>query len=131
MENRHLREQQRDIFLRLRKGVNSQMDLTAMDAILAWQDAMGSKAGQSPRVGSLQDAFKVLHSEGIDLVGQCGWVFHHPTSPEGHFELLFFNSEAEVIEFTRRLQAGEPTDAMVLNRLRPGVGPVAVRGGAP
>ena len=81
-------------------------------------------------VSTLLDAFRILGLEGIDLVGKCGWVFHHPTSPQEHFELLFFRSDAEVIEFARRLQTGEPTQAMILNRPRPGVRPTPVRGGA-
>ena len=46
MENRSLREQQRDLFLLLREEVNRQLDLASLDATLAWQDALGSKAGQ-------------------------------------------------------------------------------------
>ena len=81
-------------------------------------------------VSTLLDAFRILGLQGIDLVGKCGWVFHRPTSPEGHFDLLFFRSDAEVIEFARRLQAGELTEGMILNRPRPGVQATAVRGGA-
>ena len=80
MENRSLPEQQRNLFLLLREKVNSQVNLASIDATLAWQEALGSKAGQTINVSTLLDAFRILGLQGIDLVGKCGWVFHHPTS---------------------------------------------------
>ena len=59
MENRSLREQQRNLFLLLRQEVNSQVNLASIDATLAWQDALGSKASTKQNPGTRPSHFNV------------------------------------------------------------------------